>query len=287
MFRKISPKNFALVTGFAAASLILTSCGGGEEGAGTGTSADYEVTTDTIKAEVRINFDQLRVNIPTPSKLAAKLTAAKINYNKSFLLSPSRGGSFSSNYQKAIGMGALGSDLNVAAAYNQSSDAVEYLGQVGKLATDLGIGTAFDPEFSKELIQNVSKPDTFSIMLDKAFDKAERNLRSNQRVALAILMVTGGWVEALHVSVEGLSTNPNGPNVMPLYADISNHCYAFEYIFELLDAYKSNADCAKLAAELAPFKDKLNSIAKNNKLNAADLPAVRETTTALRNKVIG
>lgn len=286
MFRKFSPINLVLVTGVTAFAFLGSSCGGGHEEENA-EAKDFEVTTDTIKSEVRINFDMLRVNIPTPSKLAAQLSAAKINYNKSFLLSSGKAGSFSSNYQKAVGLGALGSDLSIAAAYNQSQDAVEYLGQVAKLAGDLGIGNAFDPEFSKELIKNVSKPDTFSLMLDKAFDKAERNLRSNQRVALSILMITGGWIESMYLSAEGLNTNPNGANTKQLYADLNSHCYSFEYIYQLLDAYKSNADCAKLAADLEPFKPKLKSIASNSKLGAEQLGYIRETATALRNKIIG
>lgn len=286
MLRKISPLKFSVVTGIFASALFLTACGGGEDAASSEVK-DFEVTTDTMKSEVRINFDMLRINIPTPSKMSAKLSAAKINYNKSFLTSSSKAGSYSSNYQKAIGMGAMGADLSLAAAYNQSQDAVEYLTQVAKLAGDLGIGSAFDPEFSKELIKNVSKPDTFSLMLDKAFDKAEKNLRSNERVAISILMITGGWIESLYLSVEGLNTNPGGDKTQPIYSDISAHCYAFEYIYQLLAEYKSNADCAKLAAELEAFKPALASIAKNNKMGANELPKVRETTTQLRNKIIG
>ncbi len=286
MLRQISPIKISVVTGVFASALFLTACGGGEEAVNSEVK-DFEVTTDTMKSEVRINFDMLRINIPTPSKMSAKLSAAKINYNKNFLTPSGKAGSYSSNYQKAVGMGAMGADLSLAAAYNQSQDAVEYLGQVAKLAGDLGIGSAFDPEFSKELIKNVSKPDTFSLMLDKAFDKAERNLRSNERVATSILMITGGWIESLYLSVEGLNTNPSGDKTQAIYSDINAHCYAFEYIYQLLDEYKSNADCAKLAAELEPFKPALASIAKNNKMGAAELPKVRETATQLRNKIIG
>ena len=285
MFRKFSPINFTLVAAVAVAPFLFSSCGSKEEG--NAEDKDFEVTKDTIKSEVRVDFDNLRVNIPTPKTMSTQLSASKINYNKSFLLSSSKGGSFSSNYQKAVGLGAFGADLSVAAAYNQSQDAVEYLGQIGKLAGDLGIGNAFDPEFSKQLLANVSKPDTFQIMLDKAFDKAERNLRSNQRVATAIMMVTGGWIESLYISVEGVNTNPNGPKVHDIYVDISAHAHAFEYIYELLNAYKTNADCAKLLQDLDAFKGPLNLIGKNAKLGPNDLPKVRETTTALRNKIIG
>ncbi|TAL63478.1 MAG: hypothetical protein EPN85_00050 [Bacteroidetes bacterium] len=286
MFKKNFPVNFALIAGITGSALLFSSCGGGHEEDSAAVN-DFEVTTDTMKSEVRINFDMLRVNIPTPSKMSALLSVAKINYNKGFLIPSGKAGGFSSTYQKAVGLGALGADLSTAAAYNQSQDAVEYLGQVAKLAGDLGIGTAFDPEFSKELIMNVSKPDTFSLMLDKAFDKAEKNLRSNQRVAISILMITGGWVESLYITTEGLNTNPGGANTNKLYADLNAHCYSFEYIYQLLDAYKSNADCAKLSADLEPFKPMLKSISQNSKIGAAELPKIRETATALRNKIIG
>ena len=286
MFRKFTTVNFVLVAAIAATPFLFSACGSKPEDENQELK-DFEVTKDTIKSEVRVNFDMLRVNIPTPKVLTQRLTASKINYNKGFLLSSGKAGSFSSNYQKAVGLGAMGADLSVAAAYNQSSDAVEYLTQIGKLAGDLGIGNAFDPEFCKDLLKNVSKPDTFQIMLDKAFDKAERNLRSNQRVATAVMMLTGGWIESMYVSVEGLNTSPNAPYSGKIYGDITAHCAAFDYVFQLLDAYKSNADCAKLAADLEPFKATLLSLGKNGKLGVGDLPKIRETTTALRSKIIG
>ena len=276
----ITPVLFA---GIAASVLVLSSCGSKEE---DGDLKDFEQTTDTIKSEVRINFDLLRVNIPSPSELNKKLSTAKIAYNKSFLLSSGKGGSFSSNPQKAIGLGAFGSDLGLAAAYNQSQDAIEYLTQMGKLATDLGIGTAFDPEFSKQLLSSINKPDTFQIKLDQAFDKAERNLRSNQRVAISVMMVTGGWVESLYTSVEGLNTNAASPNAKAIYNDISVHCHAFDYVFQLLEAYKSNADCAKVLKDMEPFKATLLGFGKVG-WGTESLPKLRETTTALRAKIIG
>jgi hypothetical protein len=287
MIRKKIPVTFIFAAGISASSLFFASCGGGNKENENPELKDVEVTTDTVSSEVRVNFDLLRVNIPSPGVLTKKLTAAKISYNKSFLLSPSKSGSFTSNYQKALGLGAFGSDLGLAASYNQPQDALEYLGQMGKLSGDLGISSAFDPEFSKQLISKIGQPDTFQLMLDKAFDKAERNLRSNQRVATTVLLVAGGWIESLYTSVEALNTNPNGANTKSLYSDINVHCHGFEYIFQLLDAYKTNADCAKLIQDMEPYKAKLISIGRNAKIGPADLPWIRENVSGLRNKVIG
>ncbi len=281
MFRKISPISSSFIAVIAATGLFISSCGGKEENTDL---TDVEQTKDTITSEVRVNFDLVRVNIPKPADLTAKLTDAKIAYNKSFLLPSGKSSSYSSNYQKAIGMGALGVDLGIAAAYNRPQDAIEYFTQISKLATDLGISSAFDPEFGKQLLSNVSKPDTFQLMLDKAFDKAERNLRSNERVAITVMMVTGGWIESLHISIEGLNTNPTGANTKALYADIAVHCHAFSYVFELLEAYKSNADCATLLQEMEPMRATFASYGKQG-WKADALPILREKVSALRNKI--
>lgn len=284
MSTKSTPVYLFLAAGFAVCALVLSSCGGHEEE--NTTMKDTEVTTDTISSEVRVNFDLLRVGIPSPGKIAGKLSAAKINYNKGVLISSGKAGSFSTNYQKALGMGAFGADLGLAAAYNQPQDAMEYLNQMGKLAADLGISSAFDPETSKQLLASISKPDTFQLMLDKTFDKAERNLRSNQRVAISVLIAAGGWVEGLFTSIELLNSNAKGENTKPLYNDISVHCAGYEYVFGLLEAYKSNADCAKLLAEMEPFRTTLAGYSKTG-WGADALPGLREKVTALRNKIAG
>ncbi|MBI3501686.1 MAG: hypothetical protein HY063_07815 [Bacteroidetes bacterium] len=283
MLRKISPITISFAAIFVAlAGLFFSSCGGSKEE--NPELKDFEQTTDTVSSQVRVDFDLIRVNIPKPAELTSKLSAAKIAYNKSFLLPSGKAGGYSSNYQKAIGMGALGADLGIAAAYNQPQDALEYLTQISKLATDLGISSAFDPEFSKQLLSNISKPDTFNMMLDKAFDKAEKNLRSNQRVATTVMLVTGGWVESVFISIEGLNTNPTGANTKDIYKNISAHCSAFTYIYQLLEAYKSNADCAKLLQEMQPMKTIFASYARPG-WNADGLPALREKVSALRNKI--
>ena len=283
MFQK-SPIHLTIVTGAVFLSLFLSSCG--EKPEELSDLTDFEVTKDTIKSETRVNFDLVRINIPSPGILAKKLSAAKIMYNKNFLLSTGKKSSYVTNYQKAIGVGAYGADIGMAASHNQTQDALDDLDAVSKLAVELGINNAFDPGFSKKILGNVNKPDTIQLMLDKAFDKAERNLRSNQRVAASVLMVAGGWVEGLYTSIESVNANSGGrENTKIIYNDISVHCHAFEYVFQLLYEYKNNADCAKLLQELEPAKAMLLTYGKTG-LNSDTLPKLRETVTALRNKMI-
>ena len=265
-------------------SLLFSSCANKPEENSIFT--DFEVTKDTLTSETRVNFDLIRVNIPSPFLLAKKLSAAKISYDKQFLVSTSKRSNYVSNYQKAIGAGAFGADIGMAASHNQSQDALDDLDAIGKLAAELGITNAFDAEFAKKILANIHKPDTVEQMLDKAFDKAERNLRSSQRVAISVLMVAGGWVEGLYTSVESVNASKNkGANVQSIYNDISAHCLAFEYVFQLLNAYKSNPDCAKLLQVMEPAKATLLACGKSE-CNSETLLKLRETVSELRNKMI-
>jgi len=284
MFQIQTPIHSNIVAGVVFLSLFISSCG--EKAEGISDLKDFEVTKDTIKSETRVNFDLIRVNIPSPGRLAKKLSAAKIGYNKSFLLAIEKRSNYVTNYQKAIGVGVFGADIGMAASHNQTQDALDALDAVNKLSTELGINNAYDPELSKKILANINKPDTIQQMLDKAFDKAERNLRSNQRVATSVLMVAAGWVEGLYTSVESLHSNPDvGENTRSIYKDISAHCHAFEYVFQLLNEYKSNADCAKLLQELEPAKATLLAYGKNG-CSSDTLSKLRETVTDLRNKIV-
>lgn len=281
MIKNITISGYAFLI-LLSSSLIISCGGGGREGSAV--SEDVEVTKDTVTSVARTNFDLIRVNIPSPGELSKKLAASKIAYNKGFLLSPGSAGGFSSNYQKAIGLGAMASDLGFAADYHQKQDAMEYLDQIRKLTVDLGISNAFDVEFSKKLLEKIGSPDTFQLMFDDAFDKAERNLRSNQRVSTTVLIIAGGWVEGLFTTLESIRTNEKGVE-QNVYDQIASHCHGFTYVFELLDAYKSTPDCAKFLSEIEPFRSTLLSYG-SRKWDKTDLANLSNVVSQLRKKVI-
>ncbi len=281
--RKLSLRS-TIITGVAFLSLFFSSCS--EKAEEISDLTDLEITKDSITSETRVNFDLIRVNIPSPWKLTKKLSSAKIGYNKNFLLSTGKRSNYVTNYQKAIGVGVFGAGIGMAVSHNQSQDALDNLDAISKLANELGINNAYDPEFSKKILDNINKPDTIQQMLDIAFDKAERNLRSNQRVATSVLIVAAGWVEGLYISVESLSAHlGRGGNGHSIYMDINSHCHAFEYVFRLLNEYKSNADCAKLLQELEPAKGTLLSFGKYG-CDPDTLPKLRETIAVLRNRIV-
>jgi hypothetical protein len=264
---------------------LLYSCGPKEEEK----PLDMEITTDTMSADVRQQIHLIRINIPSPNDLSMKLAGAGLNFNSSMLNPASKGSSYSGTYKQALALGVYGADLGYACSYKQQQEALGFLGQIGMLAKAVNVESAFDPEFSKRLIQNVNAgKDTVMQMVDSAYAKAERNLRSNQRVATAAIMIAGGWVEGLYLAVEaaGGAKDTKKPQVKDLYHQIYKHSYSFEYVFKLLEQFPKNADCTKLMDEMKDAKPVLYEYGRKPEITPEELPKLRESITALRNKIV-
>jgi hypothetical protein len=262
--------------------LAFTACKSGDE------KVDYEVTTDTLSENVRTDILMIRSSIPQPSDMTSEIAAAKINYNKSILNSTSKSSGYSSNFQKAVGLGVYGADLGYALSYNQTQDVMEFFGSISKLAKDLGLESIFDEELIGKMKDNMGKKDTLLPLINEAYDRAERNLKSNQRVATAALMAAGGWMEAIYVTSSTLKNLPNETKTKAVYDKAWNHVSSFQNVIKLLEEYKSNADCAKMLEELKEFRPFVDRTTKQGggTLTQEDMVAINEKITAIRNKLI-
>lgn len=275
-------KNIALfLIAASVPAVILTSCKGQEE------KPDVEVTTDTISEDAAAEMTLMKSSIPSPLELTNEISKAKFNYNKSMLNSSSKAASYSNNFQKAVNAGIYGADLGYAISFSQAQDGIEYFGAVNKLAKDLGLESIFDEEMMKKMGENVGKKDTLLGMIDQAYNKAERNLRSNQRVSTATLMAAGGWVEGIYLVTSTLKDQPKDDRTKPLFQRAWSHVSSFRHVIELLDHYKKNADCAKMLdeiKEIQPIVDRLNSTGQGV-LEPADITELHTKISAVRNKL--
>lgn len=275
-------KVLVYLAALAMPAALLTSCKGQEE------KVDAEITTDTISQDAAAEMTIVKSSIPSPIDLTNELSKAKFNYNKSMLNSSSKASSYSSNYQKAINAGIYGADLGYAVSFSQAQDAIEYFGAVNKLSKDLGLENIFDEELVKEMAANVGKKDTLLQMIDKAYNKAERNLQSNQRVSTATLMAAGGWLEGLYIVTTSLKDQPKDDKTKPLYNRAWSHLSSFTHVIELLEHYKKNPDCAKMLEELndiTPFVEKVNKT-NSGVLEQADITELHSKISAVRAKLI-
>jgi len=269
----------SILPALAMGTLLLNSCGSKQV-----KSEDEQITKDTLKDAVIADVTQIRGNIPSPSAISKNFSKAGYAYMKNLLNPSSKGSGYSTKVQAAFGMGAYGADLGYVGSYNQNGDASEYLGQVAKLAQQLKIETAFDPAFIQKM--GSAKGDSINDMLNEAFAKAERNLKSNDRMAVAAIVITGGWIEGLHIATEAISSKPMDDKNKDLYHDIYVHVYAFQNVLDLLHQYEKDADCKKVLDEIKPFEKTLSDYANQPKLSDANIGPLKDAVNGLRGKFL-
>jgi hypothetical protein len=281
-------KKLFLLLPAAALSLFMFSCGGAKQESTV--DNDREETKDTIKQEITADLAVLRSKIPAPAEMGKTFTGAGLNYNRGALLSSGKASSYSSRYQQALGLGAFSADLGFTCAFNQSQDAMEYLAAMGKLAQALGVQSAFDQNFGARIIKNISNSDSLDKLMSAANDKAERNMRSNQRVQSAVLMMFGNWVENLFVAAEHVKSKRDDPKSTPVYKEIYATAQSWEYIKDLLEQYKGTADIDKFGEDIKPFLPVINAVGNHpefsSKLPDGLFDKFYEAITGLRNKVL-
>jgi hypothetical protein len=266
---------------FTPALIALVSCGEPED---QNKPKDIEFTSDSINYQAQINIDLITVNFPSPTALGKKFKGAGISF-VSGVLNPA-GKSYGTKGQQAIALGAYGADLGFSCAFNQNQEANNYLMSIGKLSNELGVGSAFDMEFSKSLIESLGKADTQDVMIDKAFQKAERHMRSNERMQYAGLMAIGGWIEGLYAACEMVYPKKDEPATKPVYKEIWNYVTAYKYVKNLLEEYKANPDYQAIATEFAPLEGAFKAAADKNEFSAKHLDGLRTAIQTLRGKVI-
>lgn len=264
------------------AILILTSCGSKEEAV-----KDYQETTDTLSSEVRTDMSLIRAGIPSPILISKQISKAGYSYNKGVLNSSSKSGGYSTKYQAAANLGVYGADFGYVAGYGQSQDVLEYVAQVAKLAKTVGVESAFNEEFGKEVTQFIGKEDTLMDVIDEAYSKAENNLRSNDRVAVTALIIAGGWLEGLYIACEIVGAKPRDIKTESAYKSIYDQVYAYSYLVDLLKQYKKDADCTKMLEELKPLAGIMQGYSGVPKLGQADLPKIKEAVAPVRAKIVG
>jgi flagellar basal body rod protein FlgC len=85
--------------------------------------------------------------------------------------------------------------------YNQTQDALGYLGAVKQLADKLGVSAAFDQQTMKRINDNISNKDSMLVLVGIAYRASDAYLKTNKRTEISSLILTGGWIESMHFSI--------------------------------------------------------------------------------------
>ncbi|GAB1446753.1 hypothetical protein MASR2M41_25600 [Flammeovirgaceae bacterium] len=245
--------------------------------------------------------------IPSPLEISALLKASGTKYNNKFLNAPENHGKYSTSYKQALNLGIYGTDLGYTNIYEQNLDGIKYLGAIKLLAENLSLGQFFDIETIGRLAANSNNLDSLLLLTTQNFNSINNHLQSQNRANLSVLLLIGGWVEAMDITCQVANLDLSNKQ---LHETIGSQKIILEQIMLLLSFYKGDTTLDPLLADFQELKlafDKINitytygastmeivdgvAVIKDNStttilITQADIEDIGNKTSVIRNKII-
>ena len=215
---------------------------------------DTEIESQVISGEV----NEILQRIPSPLEISVLLKSSGKKYNAAFLNPPDNFSRYNTNYKRALNLGIYGTDLGYTNIYEQSQDGIRYMSTIKDLANELNIGQFFEMETIGRLVSNSKNLDSLLLITTQNFNTINHYLQSQNRSQLSVLFLTGGWLEALHITSEVAKTNSDNTQ---LQETIGGQKIILENIMHLLSFYKENdRNMASLLTDMEELKQSFDKV---------------------------
>ncbi|MBL7934334.1 MAG: hypothetical protein JNM51_00820 [Bacteroidia bacterium] len=234
------------------ASLLIYSCG--DPKPTEGETGDDIPDTDTVKA-VALNVGGQLFSVPSPMQTALLIQKSGVAYDKTILNAGNKNGQYTTDYAKALNLGIYGADLGYVSMYNQTQDAIGYLGAVKNLADKLGVSSAFDQSTMKRISDNISNKDSMLMLVGIAYRASDAYLKTNKRTEISSLILTGGWIESMYFSIIAYNKKPTDE----IKYRIAEQKQALGSIIKLLNSHNL-PDAAELTNQLSELAKVYESV---------------------------
>ena len=235
----------------------LVSCGGGKKpddqaflnsldsGKNAGATVNEQVLSKVLQ------------EIPSPLEISSMLQKSGTKYDNGFLNSPDNLSRYNSNYKKALNLGIYGTDLGYTNIYQKNDDGVKYLTSIKSLADGLNIGQFFDIGTIGRLAANSKNLDSLLLITTQNFNTINHYLQTENRANLSVLLLTGGWLEAVHITCQVAAKDPGNKE---LTEKIGEQKIILNELVKLYEFYQNDDNMSGLAKDLAGLKAEFDKI---------------------------
>ena len=214
-----------------------------------------EVQGSAISEDVISDIIQ---SIPSPLEISVLLKESGTKYDISILNTADNASKYNSNYSKALNLGIFGTDLGYTNIYQQNQDGLNYMASIKELADGLNIGQFFDIETIAKLATNSKNLDSLLLITTQNFNSINHYLQEQKRSNLSVLLLIGGWLEAMHVTCQVSSRDPSNKR---LQETIGEQKIVLENIVLLVSFYsETDTNMKQLMDELLKLQSAFDAI---------------------------
>ncbi len=215
-------------------------------------SAKKDIDKEILDPNRSLNttFDNKIFSIPSPMQTDLLLEQVKAPFDESLMNPLENIDGYSSEMQKALNLGVYGTDLGYLSIYKQNSLSLQYLANVEKLTSALGLEGAFDKNFISRFEKNNTNKDSMMMIVSDAFKKADGYLKSNDRKTTSALILVGGWIESLYLACE-INKEVNNSKILER---IGEQKQTLSSIVDILTTYNKGGKFDDLIADMSDLQ---------------------------------
>jgi hypothetical protein len=253
-----------MVVVILAGYMNLTSCSGCQK-----TKQDQPAMDNKKDSMDQARVEQLKkifFNIPSPVEMASLIKKEGFSYDKKILNKVENVDSYVGEAKQAINLGIYGADLSYASIFDQKQECMKYFAAAKKLASAMSIDGGINDSIVAKLAEQQENRDSILKIVTGAYADLNGYLKENNRVEVSALVISGGWLEALYLSL----TYAEKSNGTAIKARVAEQKMVLE---NLLNYYSSFAD----RPVLNDMKNDLLAIQKV--LNQVEITAQKTTVT--------
>ncbi|RED97940.1 hypothetical protein [Marinoscillum furvescens] len=189
-------------------AIFFSSCGGSSSSEKAKAEAD-EVAFSEAEKKIVSDMDQVIHDLPSPTEVPYLLQATGADYNAELINSLEKLPQYQTNEDEAaLNLGVYATDMGYLISYNKIEEATNYMESCQKLAESLGVASVFNVATIEKFQNNLNNADSLNKILSEAIIEAESKLENADRATMAALVLTGSFVEGLHLAVRVIETYP-------------------------------------------------------------------------------
>ncbi len=190
-------------------SALLFSCS-----SNSSSKDDDFIKSDSVIAPAALeiskeSMDDLIDNVSSPIEIASLLIDEKVPFNRDYIASTDNIDDLVTDFDCAINLGILGTDLGYLNLYEKTSSVMSTVAAINELASRLKVGQFFDFVLLKRLATNSNNLDSLIFTSISSFNNMDDYLRSNNRTNVSALIVSGVWLESTFLATQVYNDKAN------------------------------------------------------------------------------
>ncbi len=254
-------------------SVLIAACGGsGSEG--TTQNADSLATEATDNQSEIIGVGGKLFSIPSPVQTALAIRKAGLKYQKDLAAPLDKGEMVSGKVAQSALLGVYGADLAYVTVHKDGQRALATLQAIEKLGGKLELTNAFDRALVERFKSNLGSEDSLLRFSGVAFRAADQYLKNNQRDDVSALVLAGGWIESLYLTVSDAAALKD----QTLVNRIGEQKATLDALVQLITASDKDGHAAALLASLQELQAEFASVTSTYTYAEPVTDAAKKTT---------